>query len=139
MKTIKIILITIFACIYSINTFAQSCHGGGSSEHTTGGNSKHANHTTKPTTGTQLKQLLVYGNCTDCKTRIENAAKSAGANSAFWDIKTKALSITYDASSTSLVEISKQIAFVGHDTENDKSDDKAYNKLPKCCQYPRKK
>lgn len=122
-----------------MNSYAQSCHSRGSSDHSSVGSSNHANHKAKNATGKQLKQLLVYGNCSECKTRIENAAKSAGANSAFWDIKTKVLSVTYDASSTSLEDISKQIAFVGHDTENDTSDEKAYHKLPKCCQYPRKK
>lgn len=82
----------------------------------------------------------VYGNCNMCKKRIETAAKSVdGVISADWNVETKMLDVTYDESKTDLQQINEAIAKAGHDTDTVKASDEAYNKLPGCCKYERKK
>ncbi len=79
--------------------------------------------------------IHVDGNCNMCKDRIENAALIKGVKKATWDKHKDQLVVIYDASKTSISEIEKAVAKVGHDTPNFKADDKVYNNLPKCCQY----
>ena len=81
--------------------------------------------------------LMVYGNCTQCKARIENALNGSGISKANWDVDTKILTITFDTSRTSLATIQQKIVAVGHDTRTKKATDAAYNKLPSCCKYER--
>lgn len=86
------------------------------------------------------KQLRVAGNCDLCKERIEAAAKSvSGVKSAEWNAETQILNLSFDGSKTSIDEISKAIAAVGHDTEKMKATDAAYKALPECCLYKRLK
>ena len=79
----------------------------------------------------------VFGNCESCKSRIEKAAKAAGATKADWSEDTKLIAVSFDASKTSADKIQQKIAAVGHDTEKYKSLENAYNKLPGCCKYER--
>ena len=88
---------------------------------------------------TKTETIKVWGNCESCKTRIEKAAKIQGVSKATWDKNTKMLTLSYDPSVVKSDDIQKKIASVGHDTEKFKADDKAYNNLPGCCQYERKK
>ena len=82
----------------------------------------------------------VYGNCDMCKKRIETAAMSVdGVISADWNKETKMLDVTYDESKTDLRKIHEAIANAGHDTDTVKAGDEAYDKLPACCKYERKK
>ena len=81
--------------------------------------------------------LMVYGNCSQCKDRIENALKDYGIAKVNWDIDTKMLTVSFDSSKYSLAGIQKQLAEVGHDTKTIKATDAAYNKLPSCCKYER--
>jgi hypothetical protein len=55
-----------------------------------------------------------------CKDRIENTSKKAGASKAEWDAETLTLKLEFDQSKTSLDQILKKIAEVGHDNENTK-------------------
>jgi copper chaperone CopZ len=80
----------------------------------------------------------VYGNCGMCKSRVEKAAKTEGAATAVWDKETKMMTVTYDASKTSVEALQKKVASVGHDTELFTAPDKVYEKLPGCCLYERK-
>jgi len=80
----------------------------------------------------------VFGNCGMCKSRVEKAAKAEGATSAVWDKDTKIMTVTYDASKTSVEALQKKVASVGHDTELFTAPDKVYDKLPGCCLYERK-
>jgi mercuric ion binding protein len=86
---------------------------------------------------TKTDTVKVWGNCDECKSKIETAAKEAGAIDANWSDETYLLVINYDDSKTSALDIEKQIAAVGYDTQDVKADDAAYKKLPKCCQYIR--
>jgi periplasmic mercuric ion binding protein len=95
--------------------------------------------TTTKVTGLKTESIKVLGNCGMCKDRIEKAAKEEGAANASWDSKTKILTVSFDASKTSVDALSKKLASVGHDTEKYKADDKAYSALPGCCKYERTK
>lgn len=81
----------------------------------------------------------VYGNCEMCKKRIETSLKKPGIKSANWNVDTKIITVVYDIHSISVEDIHKSIAAAGYDTEKEKASDKAYNKLPECCQYDRAK
>jgi outer membrane receptor for ferrienterochelin and colicin len=87
--------------------------------------------TTKDTSAS----ITVYGNCDQCKHRIETAAKGKGVLSATWDVDTKLLAVTFNPSKTSLDKIQQRIAYAGHDTKSKKAPDEVYNSLPSCCLY----
>ena len=89
--------------------------------------------------GEKTASVKVYGNCGMCKSRIEKSLKIEGVSKADWDSKTKLLTISFDDEKTSLKEIEKKIAGVGHDTQNVNADNEIYNKLPGCCKYDREK
>jgi mercuric ion binding protein len=82
--------------------------------------------------------VKVWGNCEECKGKIEKAATAAGATTANWSDETYLLVVNYDASKTTPLDIQKSVAAVGYDTQDVKAEDAAYKKLPKCCQYDRK-
>lgn len=82
--------------------------------------------------------VKVWGNCGMCQSKIEKAAKAAGAASAKWDVDSKILFVSYNQENVSTEKIEKAVAAVGYDTEHQTATDKAYNKLPGCCQYDRK-
>jgi copper chaperone CopZ len=84
----------------------------------------------------QHTRFAVSGNCGMCKERIEKAARSIkGVTTAFWDDKTKMITVAYNSSDEDIAAIQKAIARVGHDTGKYKADDKVYNSLPDCCKY----
>ena len=82
--------------------------------------------------------LMVFGNCSQCKDRIENTLKSFGIAKADWGIESKILTVTYDSTKFSIRTIEQKLASVGHDTRLIKATDADYNKLPGCCKYERK-
>jgi periplasmic mercuric ion binding protein len=87
---------------------------------------------------TKSETVKVWGNCGMCQSRIEKAAKAAGATTAKWDVDMHVLTVSYDTATTSLSVIEEKIASVGHDTQNKTAPKEAYDKLPGCCQYERK-
>ena len=90
--------------------------------------------------GNQVEKVKVYGNCGQCKARIEKAAKSVdGVTMVSWDKKTKMMDLAFDDSKTDVHKVEMVIAKAGHDTEMHKATDEAYSKLPGCCQYDRAK
>jgi periplasmic mercuric ion binding protein len=86
---------------------------------------------------TKTEKIKVAGECGMCKTKIEKAAKSAGASYAVWDVDAKELTVKYDSKSADLARIEKSVAAVGYDTQTQKATDEAYNKLHECCKYER--
>ncbi len=78
------------------------------------------NKTTRHDTTATFK---VYGVCSQCKDRIEDALKVKGVAAANWDVDTKMLTITYNASHISLEKINNKIAAAGHDTYAKKAAD----------------
>lgn len=124
MKTTKTIMIAslIFATSLTVTTVkAQS--------------NKAKTETTKKTETVTFK---VWGNCGTCKKNIEKSVNVEGVSKADWNKDSKIMTITFDSSKITLEQIQKRIAAVGYDTELYKGNDKAYNKLDKCCQYKRK-
>jgi hypothetical protein len=86
---------------------------------------------------TKTEKIPVSGNCGMCKTKIEKAAKSAGATTATWSSESKVITVKYNSSTTNAAKIQESIAAVGYDTRDFKATDEAYNKLHACCQYDR--
>jgi mercuric ion binding protein len=88
----------------------------------------------------KTEKFEVSGNCGMCKSRIEKASKSLeGVVTANWDIKSKIAEVKFDSTKTDINKIQMAIAKAGHDTEHFKATDEAYDKLPACCKYERKK
>ncbi len=85
----------------------------------------------------KTEKIMVSGECGMCKSKIEKAAKDAGATTADWSAETKELTVSYASNSTNTAKIEKAVAAVGYDTKNVKASDDAYNKLHDCCKYER--
>lgn len=84
------------------------------------------------------KEVYVYGNCEQCRARIENAAKRInGVGEANWSEDSKLLALSFDPSIISIEGVEKAVANSGHDTKKHKAKNGVYKKLPKCCQYER--
>ena len=80
--------------------------------------------------------ITVDGVCMMCKVRIEKAAiKTKGVKSAVWNLDTKELRVIYNEEKTTLASINASVAAVGHDTEQIKATDKAYESVNPCCKY----
>jgi Cu(I)/Ag(I) efflux system membrane fusion protein len=108
-----------------------SCSGRSSQNQDSG-----ANNTSQTTVKASHEHLTVQGLCEMCKERIETSAKKvSGVTTAMWDQETKVLHVEFDASKSSLDDIGKAIAAVGHDNDKYKADDAVYNALPDCCKY----
>lgn len=84
----------------------------------------------------QKATLKVSGNCSQCKKRIVKAAKSIdGVIEANWNKTTKVLSVEFDDTKASVDLITKAVLRAGHDVEDKRADQTAYNALPECCSY----
>ena len=79
--------------------------------------------------------ITVYGNCQECKERIEASLDLAGVKYAAWNIKTKKLFVAYKPSKISEEKIHQAVAGVGHDTDKVKAQDSVYTNLSFCCLY----
>ncbi|HCW06456.1 MAG TPA: cation-transporting ATPase [Cytophagales bacterium] len=79
--------------------------------------------------------IKVYGNCTQCKKRIETALDHKGIKKAEWSPKTKELQVVYNSNKITELEIHELVANVGHDTDKVKAKDDVYASLPFCCLY----
>ena len=132
MKTVKIIVVALLALVLSTNSYAQM------TDHSKMDMSKTKADSRMAMVSTKSEMIKVWGNCESCQTRIEKAVKVNGVTKANWDSKTKMLAVVYDPSKITSDDIQKKIAAVGYDTDKFKADDKAYAKLPACCQYDRK-
>ncbi len=112
MKTIKLVSFVLIACCITAVSFAQK---------------------------NKTETLKVSGECGMCKSKIEKAAKSAGASYAVWDVESKMLTVKYKSKSTNTAKIQEAIAGTGYDTPDFKTTDEAYNNLHACCKYERVK
>ncbi|CCB69550.1 Probable TonB-dependent outer membrane receptor precursor [Flavobacterium branchiophilum FL-15] len=79
----------------------------------------------------------VFGNCELCQNRIVKTLKIPYIKTVHWDIDTQLLTIHFDSIKMPLSKIKENLANVGHDTEDYRSHDAVYAKLPPCCQYER--
>ncbi len=85
----------------------------------------------KPTTA----KFKVFGNCPQCKDRMETALDVKGIKSAEWNVDTKIMEVVYLSNKITIEKIHEIIAASGHDTEKAKAPDAVYLKLPDCCMY----
>ncbi len=76
----------------------------------------------------------VYGNCDQCKDRIEEALDIDEVKFAKWNKVTKNLKIAY-SDAISLDSLKHRIALVGHDSDAFTAADSVYTQLPGCCLY----
>jgi mercuric ion binding protein len=83
------------------------------------------------------ERFKVSGNCGMCKSKIEKAAKAAGATSAAWNEESKELLVSFDSGNSSVAQIQQKIAEVGYDNAGARATDAAYDKLHGCCKYDR--
>ncbi|WP_187240756.1 heavy-metal-associated domain-containing protein [Mesonia sp. HuA40] len=80
--------------------------------------------------------LVVDGVCGMCKERIEKASiKTKGVKSAIWNVETHELKLIYNAKKADLGEVKQNILAVGHDVNDLKASDEAYNSVHACCRY----
>jgi periplasmic mercuric ion binding protein len=77
----------------------------------------------------------VFGNCGQCKSRIEKAMKIKEVKMAKWNKQTKMLSVAFLSPAITVDSLQKRAAAVGHDTEKYKADNAVYEALPGCCLY----
>lgn len=80
----------------------------------------------------------VSGNCGMCKKTIENSLKLEGIYRAKWNKKTKLITVVFDSTVISLIDIQKRIADAGYDNDGFKATQSSYDKLHSCCKYDRK-
>ena len=82
--------------------------------------------------------VSVNGNCEQCKKRIEKASYGvSGVKSAIWDVESHDLKLILNEQKTSLLDVEKAIAKVGHDTNEVKATKEDYDNLHTCCLYER--
>ena len=82
--------------------------------------------------------IEVNGNCEQCQKRIQKAAFSVnGVKTANWNIETHQLDLTLNEEKTSIAEVKKAVAKVGHDTEGALATQEDYDNLHSCCKYDR--
>lgn len=82
--------------------------------------------------------IMVNGNCEQCQRRIQKAAFSVdGVKMANWNIETHKLEVVLNEEKTSVAEVKKAVAKVGHDAEDVRATQEAYDNLHHCCQYER--
>ncbi|MBU1010654.1 MAG: efflux RND transporter periplasmic adaptor subunit [Bacteroidetes bacterium] len=104
------------------------------------GESQELQYAQQPVKDTAVHAMIrVYGNCEQCKDRIEGAVrKLVGVMTANWDENSKMLHLNYMPEKTSTDAVERAIAAVGHDTEHYTAKDSTYAGLPECCQYDRR-
>ena len=82
--------------------------------------------------------IEVNGNCEQCQHRIQKAAFSVdGVKTANWSIESHQLEVTLNEEKSTISDVKKAIAKVGHDVGEVKTTNEIYSKLPGCCQYER--
>ena len=82
----------------------------------------------------------VNGNCDQCQKRIQKAAFSvSGVKMAMWDIESHQMTVLINEEKCELLAVKQAIAKVGHDSDEVKATDEAYQNLHGCCLYERVK
>ena len=96
----------------------------------------HEGHNMHSAAAGEHAMFYVGGSCEMCKDRIEKTAKAvSGVLGAVWNQSDQELHLDFDPEKTSVDDVSKAIAAVGHDTEKYKADNSVYEALPACCFY----
>ncbi len=80
-------------------------------------------------------KIKTSAQCDMCKKRIEKALKvEKGIKKAVLDVDSKVLTVVYQTKKTDVTAIKNAVTKVGYDADEVKADEKAYKKLPDCCQ-----
>ena len=75
--------------------------------------------------------------CEMCKERIEEEMQfTKGVTDANLDVESQILTITFKSKKSNLDKIKRAISLIGYDADEILADEKAHDKLPKCCQNP---
>lgn len=119
--------------IYSLLLALFSFHTSLSAQKTNGMVKKQASAATL----TQTASFKVLGNCGMCQKTIQNAALTAGAIAANWNMETDVLTVSFNTSKTTLDALQKAVAQAGYDNAAYKAEDATYNNLHSCCKYDR--
>ena len=77
------------------------------------------------------------GNCGMCKKRIEGSVKVPAVSLASWDVKSKIMTVRFDAAKINPKQLQQRVAAAGHDTDLFTADKAVYDELPGCCLYDR--
>ncbi len=73
--------------------------------------------------------------CEMCKERLDrNLGLSKGVKYANLDLKDKVMTVKYNPKKTDVASIKETIVNTGYDAGDVVADQKAHDKLPKCCQ-----
>lgn len=79
--------------------------------------------------------IMTSAQCEMCKDRIEGKmAFEKGVRNVMLNVDTKILTITYNTKKTSPEKLRLAVSKIGYDADNIPADDKAYHRLPACCQ-----
>lgn len=75
--------------------------------------------------------------CETCKETIEsNLSFEKGVKSVKLDLKTNVVTVLYNPDKTDEAKIRKALTEIGYDADSLKANEKAFHKLPECCQKP---
>lgn len=75
--------------------------------------------------------------CEMCKERIELfLARQQGVTTVNANYRKKTVTVTWLTDRTDIEQIKTHIANAGYDADDVTADEKAYKRLPKCCQKP---
>lgn len=87
----------------------------------------------------KAKQVIdVKGNCEMCKKRIEKAALDvSGVRSVEWTSDKQAMTVYINPKKTTGLDVQTAVAKAGHDTQDVKATNEAYENLHSCCKYER--
>ena len=84
---------------------------------------------------TEEMKIKVSSQCNTCKETIEKALYfEKGVKSSNLDVKNKVVTVVYNPAKTTPEKIRLAISKAGYDADDVKANEKAYQKLPKCCQ-----
>jgi len=79
-------------------------------------------------------KIKTSSQCGMCKETIEKAmAFEKGVKTSDLNVKSKVLTVKYDAAKTSPEKIRLAVSKAGYDADDVKADKKAYDKLSPCC------
>lgn len=80
-------------------------------------------------------EIKTSAQCEMCKERLEKAfAYEKGVKSSDLNVKTAVFKVTYFPNKTNPEKLREAITLIGYDADDLKADEKAYKKLPDCCQ-----
>ena|ERR1044072_5760895 len=80
-------------------------------------------------------KIKTSAECEMCKTKVETeVGRMKGVKSATLDLSTQVLTVVYNPAKTDPAKIRTVISNIGYDADDVKANNRAQQKLPKCCQ-----